>query len=70
MADLWLQYTTTYNVMRYPKNKNYKRKSQGGLDYDVTGTKSLKAVLTALDKSFEMTFMFLFKSHYRLVQNV
>ena len=52
--------------MRYPKNKNYKRKSQGGLDYDVTGTKFLKTV----SQVFEMTFMFLFKSHYRLVQNV
>ena len=49
---LWIQYTTTYDVMGYPKNKNYERKSEGGIDYDVTRTKFLKTVSTALDKYF------------------
>ena len=65
---LLIQY---YLQCQCPKSKNSKRKKkQGGIDYDVTGTKFLKTVSTALEKFFEMTFMFLFKSHYRLVQNV
>ena len=50
---LWIQYTTTYNVMRYPKSKNYKlEKKPKRARLRCNRNKILKTVLTALDKSF------------------